>query len=135
MLNYDKLKQILYNEKWTKIYESNSVDVWTTHFQNIIMNAINESLTTKNINSKNKRLKEWMSKGLLYSVRHKQYISMKCKKTPNNVNLASYYKKYKNTFTKLLRLAKIKLYKEKFRKVSYNPKLAWKLINEITGSN
>jgi len=60
---------------------------------------------------------------------------MKCKKNPNNVNLSSYYKKYKNTFTKLLRLAKIKFYEEKFRKVSYNLKLTWKLINKITGSN
>jgi len=34
-----------------------------------------------------------------------------------------------------LRLAKIKFYEEKFRKVLYNPKLTWKLINKITGSN
>lgn len=135
VINYDKLKQMLYNEKWTKIYESNSVDVCTTNFQNTIMNAIKKSLTTKNINSKNKRLKEWMTKGLLCSVRRKQYISMKCKKNPNNVSLASYYKKYKNTFTKLLKVAKIKFYEDKFSKVSYNPKLTWKLINEITGSN
>jgi len=44
-------------------------------------------------------------------------------------------KKYKNTFKKLLRLVKIKFYGEKFRKVSYNPKLTSQLINEITGSN
>lgn len=99
------------------------------------MKAINESSITKNINSKNKKLKEWMTKGLLCSVRHKQYIAMKCKKNPNNINLESYYKKYKNTFTNLLRLAKIKFYENKFRKVSYNPKLTWKLVNEITGCN
>lgn len=135
VINYDKLKLLLCKEKWINIYESNSVNGCVSDFQNIIMKAINESSITKNINSKNKKLKEWMTKGLLCSVRHKQYIAMKCKKNPNNINLESYYKKYKNTFTNLLRLAKIKFYENKFRKVSYNPKLTWKLVNEITGCN
>jgi len=135
VINYDKLKLLLYKEKWINIYESNSVNGCVSDFQNIIMKAINESSITKNINSKNKKLKEWMTKGLLCSVRHKQYIAMKCKKNPNNINLESYYKKYKNTFTNLLRLAKIKFYENKFREVSYNPKLTWKLVNEITGCN
>ncbi|XP_060867472.1 uncharacterized protein LOC132942833 [Metopolophium dirhodum] len=56
-------------------------------------------------------------------------------KNPNNAKLISHYKKYKNTFTKLLRLAKIKFYENKLREVSSSPKLTWKLINEISGDN
>lgn len=87
------------------------------------------------MNSKNKILKDWISKILLCSVRYKQYISMKCKRNLNNVILRYTKKKYKNAFTNILRLAKIQFYEEKFRKVSYNPKLTWKLVNEITGGN
>jgi len=114
---------------------SNSSNDCFTKFLKIITNAVSKSSTTKNLNTKNKRLKEWMSKGLLCSVRHKQYLSMKCKKNPNNAKLVSHYKKYKNTFTKLLRLAKIKFYENKLREVSSSPKLTWKLINEISGDN
>jgi len=48
------------------------------------------------MNAKNKRLKDWMTKGLLISVRHKQSLSMKCKKHPNNIQLNLHYKKFKN---------------------------------------
>lgn len=56
-INYDKLKFILTNENCNKVYESSSVNACYTDFQNIIMKAIDKSISTKNINSKNKRLK------------------------------------------------------------------------------
>jgi len=135
VINYDNLKLVLCNEKWSNVYGSNSANDCLIEFLKIITNAVIKFSTTKNLNSKNKRLKEWMSKGLLCSVRHKQYLSMKCKKNPNNAKLILHYKKYKNTFTKLLRLAKIKFYENKLREVSSSPKLTWNLINEISGDN
>lgn len=41
----------------------------------------------KYVNAKEKRLREWMSKGLLWSARRKQSLSLKCKKHPSNVKL------------------------------------------------
>jgi len=60
---------------------------------------------------------------------------MKIKKHPNNTSLMLYYTKYKNTFTKILRLTKLNFYQNKINSVSSNPKLTWKLINEITNKN
>lgn len=48
--------------------------------------------------------------------------------------LLTYYKKYKNNFTQILRLAKINFYENKFQSVSSNSKLTWKFINELTGT-
>ncbi|KAE9528894.1 hypothetical protein AGLY_012469 [Aphis glycines] len=75
-----------------------------------------------------------MSAGLLYSTRHKQSLSLKCRLNPNNTKLALHYKKYKNNYTKILRLAKKTFYEKKFKSVSDSPKLTWKLINEISCS-
>ena len=72
-----------------------------------------------------------MTNELLISARRKKYLSIKCKKNPNNQCLALHYKKYKNNFTNSVRLAKIKYYEQKFKNVSSNPKLTWKLINEV----
>jgi len=74
-----------------------------------------------------------MSKGLLCSARHKQYLSLKCKKNLNNVKLVSYFQKYKNNFTKLVKLAKTNFYDKKFSSVASNPKFVWKLVNDLTG--
>lgn len=79
-------------------------------FDKIIKNAIGKSTTRMLGNAKNKRLKEWTANGLLISARRKQHLSMKCKKRPNNLTLALHYKKFKNNFTKTVRLAKLKFY-------------------------
>jgi len=76
-----------------------------------------------------------MIQGLLCSVRHKQELSLEVTKHPNNAKLVSYYHKYKNKFTTVLRAAKNTYFKNKFNKGSYSTKLTWKVINEITGKN
>ena len=58
-----------------------------------------------------------MTAELLSSVHRKQELSLKVSKHPNYINLASYYKKYKNKFTTILRAAKINYFKNKFNKV------------------
>lgn len=75
-----------------------------------------------------------MTAGLLCSARNKQKIAMKVKKNPNNTKLLKYYINYKNNFTNILRLTKIKFFKTKFKNVILSPKLTWKLIKEITNT-
>lgn len=95
-------------------------------------NLLNRFLNykTQYFNSKNKRIRVWMTAGLLCSVHIKQKLSLKVKKYPDNVRLAK-YNKYKNKLTTIIRAANINYYKNKFQEVSFNPKLTWKLINEI----
>jgi hypothetical protein len=69
--------------------------------------AFNLATTTKNVGSRYKRIKEWMTAGLLCSARKKQHLSMKIKKHSNNTSLMLCYIKSKNTFTKILRFTKI----------------------------
>ncbi|KAF0711369.1 myb-like protein D [Aphis craccivora] len=74
----------------------------------------------------------WMTAGLLCSARKKQKLSLKVKMHANNKSLVSYYIKYKNNFTTILRRAKINFYQTKFSAVASNPKLTWKVIKEVT---
>jgi len=99
MVNYEKLNGFLIKEIWTGIY---SVDVNESYnsFIDKITSVINKSTTIRTLNSKQKHLKEWMSRGLLNSVRRKNYLSLKVNKHPINEKLHSYYIKYKNNFTK-----------------------------------
>lgn len=106
-IDYKSITSILANENWTDVYDAyNDVNHCYNVFDKIIKNAIDKSTTHIILRSKNIRLKEWMTNGLLTSARRKQFLSMKCKKHPNNLMLALHYKKYKNNFTKTIRLAK-----------------------------
>jgi hypothetical protein len=90
---------------------------------------------TKTANSKNKCLKEWMTPGLLCSLRNKQKLSLKVHKHPSNHKLRAYYILYKNKFSKILRLAKNNHYINKFKEVLYSLKLTFKLINDVANTN
>lgn len=89
------IKRLLQTEKWSEIYNKTNVNECFNAFQNIISKAFDISTVTKVISYKNKRLKEWMSAGLLCSTRHKQAFSLKCKKSRNNIKLAKHYENIK----------------------------------------
>lgn len=109
------------------------INIAVKNFYDIILNTVNSCSHKKKILSKNKRLKKWMTSGLLCSTRKKNELSIKMKKHPLNKSLIKYYKSYRNKLNSLIRLAKINFYKSKFSSASNNPKSTWKLINEITG--
>lgn len=134
VMDQDKLKTFLSKEIWTSVYCKNDVNESFNEFYKIISNIIDSSTTSKVIISKNRRPIEWMTPSLLLSKRHKQSLSLKCKKNPKNLKLNMHYIKYKNTYTTIMRLAKIRFYEKKFNSISHNSKLTWKLINDITCS-
>jgi hypothetical protein len=111
MIDYKKLNEFFNNEKWIELLNCNDVNECVNIFLKTVIHYLELSTTVKKINSKNKRLKEWMTAGLLCSVRRKQELSLKVSKHPNNIKLASYYKNYKNKFTTILRAAKTNYFK------------------------
>jgi len=94
IIDHDKIKKNLIKEKWTEVYNKNNANECFFEFQKIISSYIHKSTTFKKITSKNFRLKEWMSTGLLCSTRHKQSLSLKCRSNPNNTKLALHYNIY-----------------------------------------
>lgn len=134
-INYIDLEKLFKNELWANIFNCKDVNSCMDIFLDRIDKFVKMSTTTKVLNSKNKRIREWMTTGLLCSVHIKQKLSLKVRKYPDNVRLATYYNKYKNKLTTIIRAAKINYYKNKFQEVSFSPKLTWKVINEILDKN
>ncbi|XP_077991070.1 uncharacterized protein LOC144445406 [Glandiceps talaboti] len=75
--------------------------------------------------------KPWMTKGLLISVRKKHNLFAKTKRSPNNLNIRTYYKRYRNILTKVLKSAKRRHYHQKFHSASGNPNKLWSIIGEV----
>lgn len=97
-IDYKKLNELLKIGNWSELFNTNVNDCYDI-FMDKIVNAINSVTILKKSNAKNNQLKEWMTFGLLRSLRRKNALSLKVKKHPNNVNLRSYYIKYRNIFT------------------------------------
>lgn len=85
-INYNKLNEILTKENWNEVYNNNNVNECFNVLIGQVDSAISMTTTTKTANSKNKHLKEWMTYGLLCSLRNKQKLSIKVHKHPNNHN-------------------------------------------------
>jgi len=128
IINYNKLNELIKSETWLEIYSTKNVNKCYDNFICKIVSALNMATTIK---TKNTQLKEWMTSGLLISLRRKQELSFKVKKHPLNHKLRNHYIKYKNNFTTVLRMAKKNFYESKFIEVSDSPKFTWKLINDI----
>lgn len=127
------LSDILKEGRWENVYCTTNIDVCVDKFYVKILNAVERSRFLSKVNAKNKRLKEWMTLGLLNSTRTKHELSKKVKKHCLNINLRSYYKKYADKLSCLIRAAKINFYKNAFSTLMGNPKLTWNSVKEITG--
>lgn len=62
---------------WTEVFNSRNVNNSVNIFIKKVSQIIDSSTTIKLENSKNKKIKEWMTQGLLCSVRQKQELSLK----------------------------------------------------------
>jgi len=70
-VDYNLVKSKLKNETWTSVNEQN-IDTVVKNFYNIIINTVNSCTDKKYISAKNKRIKDWITAGLLRSIRIKK---------------------------------------------------------------
>jgi len=122
-INYNLLCTLLKQENWSILNKTINVNDLIDIFYTKLNSSIEKSSYVVKFYSKNKCIKEWMTKGLLTSARRKNEISRKVRKHPNNLKLREYYIKYQNHIITILRARKISFYKLEFSNISTNPKL------------
>lgn len=113
-INFKKLNDLLKIVNWSDLYSIGEVNESLDFVYARILDALNKSKSLKLLNSKSNRIKNWMTSGLLCSVRKKQELSLKTKKHPNNKNLIKYYKNYRNKLNYVIKMAKINYYNDHF---------------------
>ena len=55
-----------------------------------------------------RKLKPWMTKGIVNSIRNRERLFKKCKSQPFNINLKNKFIKYRNLLTRLIKIIKNK---------------------------
>lgn len=130
--NIDNLNNILKNINWTEILKSTDVNVAIDLFTTIIENSIKKSQETKikKIPKNKKRLKNWITLGIINSMRHRDRLYAKLKNQPFNIKLQEIYKKYRNLLNVTIKIAKDVYFYKQISNVKGNTKKIWEFINE-----
>jgi len=132
-INYSILSNLISSQKWDTVLRHSDTNNATESFINILNDLIKQASTNIKISSKLKKIKPWASTELIKAIRDRDQLHLKVKKYNNNENLKKYYKNFRNKVTQLIRNAKNSYYKSELEKANGNPKMCWKLINNLFG--
>jgi len=126
--------QLLTRIEWIGLFETNnSSTIILDNSSNLILDTINGRKVSKFHTGRNHRkLKPWITIGLVTSIKNRDKINMKTKRDSKNIKLIKYPKKYRNKLSLLLREAKEQYYSIKIKTYKGNGRETWQIINELT---
>jgi hypothetical protein len=111
-------------------------------FNNMMFESIDECFKTDPKKMKSKRnhlMNPWITPGIVKSVKHKNYLYKKWKKSVDkrnqlgNETLYQNFKEYRKTLKATIKSAKQFHYSQKFKAAQGDMKKTWKIINEVRG--
>lgn len=130
-IDYVNVKKNILELDWDNFYNLTDVNSATEYLINNIRNIITKNTSTSKLPHKIKPLKPWITIGMVKSIRKRDKLLKKLKKTPNDLNLEIEYKNYRNTCNRIIKHAKKNYYINKLEKSVGNNKETWKIIKEL----
>ena len=132
IINYEKLNKLMEEAAWDDILEHWDADLCTNIFVNRLKGMIVGSTKTICLKSKNRRLKPWITGGLLTSIRNRDRLKKDCTLNRNNIDLLNTYREFRKMLDKLIKKTKYEYYKLLAQKNANDPKKIWEVIKEAT---
>ncbi len=127
----DCLRRSLRAQDWSFISDTSDVNQDYDELVSILTVKLDTFLPVKRIPISNDK-KPWITHGIKASCKHKSKLfKLMCQGKVSKEQ----YNTYRNKLTSIIRLSKIKYYSSVFDNNPKNSKIAWKVINEITGKN
>ena len=100
------------------------------HFAEILNNSIRKSTKTILINSKEKKIKPWITKGLVFAIRKRDKMKEDLRKNKTNLTILNKYREYRNLTNNLIKKVKRDYYHNKILENKNNIKKIWETVNE-----
>ena len=126
--NLCKLNLSLAQRSWEEILSEEDPNIASTTFKNILENELNTHcpVQTPSHNAKQPN-QPWFTQGLKISSRKKKKLYKKSLKNPNRVET---YRKYRNLFNKLIKLAKSNYYSNLLDQHKHDIRKTWSVLRE-----
>jgi len=132
-VDFEKLQELLSTQTWETIIEIKNSQEAYREFINKINECIRLATTTIKPNSKNSKLKPWITDGIVKSIRKRDKLRSASLKDPNNLELKEGFTKYRNTLTSVIKDTKNNYYKSIIDNSNNDIKKVWAVVGEVTG--
>lgn len=135
-INLSKLFSLLLDEDWKLVYNSPDVNLAFDELYKILYFYSEQAVevaTRSNLSHKNRKLKPWMTEGLLLAINIRDKLYKKMKRFTNDVRVKESFKLMKSKISLWIKMAKSIYYNNLFLSVRGNSRKQWSIINEVTG--
>lgn len=133
-INFANLTETLNKTDWSHLYTIDGVNEAYDYFTDTVVSAIDKNSTEIKFNSKHRKLKPWLTLGLIKSIKNRNKLKLQVNKYHRNISLLNKYKLYRNTLNMLIRQTKKDYYTNKLSEHKGNTKKIWQTINESMNS-
>ena len=133
LVDNTKLLTVLQNKNWQEVYWTQDPDYAYTIFETSLNQIINDSSYVKFRNKSNKKIKPWITAGLVTAINIRNNLSKKLHKDQNNQELKIRYSLYKTTITNLIKKCKDNYFKDKINLANGDLAKVWQVTREMTG--
>lgn len=132
-INRPALFSSIEKENWENVLVEEDPNLAYDLFINKFNTYINNNTIKIKLNSKNRPIKPWITKGLICSIRIRDTMKLQLNKH-YEISKDNEYKRYRNKLTELIQHTKNEYYKQKVLEAGNNNKKIWDTINEATNS-
>lgn len=132
-INYNQLCNVLENETWANVYNTDDVEIAYNNFNNTLSTHIQNCSKIIKKHSISYKIKPWMTNGLLNSIKHKDKLKAQLIQNFSEERKVQ-FNKYRNKLNKLIKTTKDEYYKKQIIEAQNNYKKIWNIINDATDS-
>ena len=132
--NINRLKEQISQTNWEEIVQIDNPETAYNNFMDKLKTLYDTNLPIlkSKIRKRKPVHKPWITKGFLVSLKAKNKLYKQFLKNPSITNEEK-YKKYRNKFNNLKRIAKKRYYELQVDEAKNNMKQTWNIINELIG--
>lgn len=133
--NIEYFKYMLGQENWIDIFDETDFDTKSVKFIDTITHYLNIAFPLKKVKISHNmhfKHKNWITKGIITSCKRKAQLQRLCQVT-NDLNLKTYFKKYKKILKKVIYEAKSKYNRDYIINAGNKGKAIWEIVKRETG--
>ena len=129
----NSMSRALLTQDWHHVFNTNDPEEAFNNFSSIIAQAYSNHIPLRQT-SKKRHGKPWITSAIMKSIKRKNKLYSIYLKHKTHSSL-TYYKKYKNKLSSIIRTAEKSYYNTKLNKNKDNLKNTWKIIKDIIDKN
>ncbi|KAJ8952344.1 hypothetical protein NQ318_017238 [Aromia moschata] len=111
-INKKRLKSEISKISWNSLYLCGDIESATNNFIGQIKSILEKCTVIKKLQKKEIKRKEWITSGLVTSINRRDKMYAETQNDPDNAELLTKFKKYRNTLSALIKKAKINYFKK-----------------------